>query len=107
MSRIGALLTALALLGAACSSKSAGGQGNSGGSTNASITIALGSEPTTLDPQLRDDGNERAVTVNIYETLLTRNAQGDLAAARDRPADAGRRHDVGVQASFRGEVHRR
>ncbi len=78
MSRIGALLTALALLGAACSSKSAGGQGNSGGSTNASITIALGSEPTTLDPQLRDDGNERAVTVNIYETLLTRNAQGDL-----------------------------
>ena len=26
------------------------------------ITIALGSEPTTLDPQIREDGGERAVT---------------------------------------------
>ena len=30
------------------------------------ITIALGSEPTTLDPQLREDGGERAVNDNVY-----------------------------------------
>ena len=32
------------------------------------IAIALGSEPTTLDPQLREDGGERAVNDNVYET---------------------------------------
>ena len=40
------------------------------------ITIALGSEPTTLDPQLREDGGERAVTDNIYETIMVRTPQG-------------------------------
>lgn len=43
------------------------------------IVIALGSEPTTLDPQLREDGGERAVNDNIYETLLQRTPQGELA----------------------------
>lgn len=43
-----------------------------------SITIALGSEPTTLDPQLREDGGERAVNDNIYDTVLTRTPAGDL-----------------------------
>lgn len=42
------------------------------------ITIALGSEPTTLDPQLREDGGERAVNDNIYETLMARTPEGDL-----------------------------
>jgi len=42
------------------------------------VTIALGSEPTTLDPQIREDGGERAVNDNIYETLMARTAQGDL-----------------------------
>ena len=42
------------------------------------ITIALGSEPTTLDPQLREDGGERAVNDNIYDTVLTRDPQGEL-----------------------------
>ena len=42
------------------------------------ITIALGSEPTTLDPQLREDGGERAVTDNIYETIMVRTPQGKL-----------------------------
>jgi peptide/nickel transport system substrate-binding protein len=76
-----ALLGLLAMVAAACSSNNGGGNGGGGSgsaASNAQITIALGSEPTTLDPQLRDDGNERAVTVNIYETLLTRSAQGDL-----------------------------
>ncbi len=42
------------------------------------ITIALGAEPTTLDPQLADDGSERAINDNIYETLLARTPKGDL-----------------------------
>ena len=40
------------------------------------VTIALGSEPTTLDPQLREDGGERAVNDNIYETLMVRTPDG-------------------------------
>jgi peptide/nickel transport system substrate-binding protein len=42
------------------------------------FTIALGSEPTTLDPQLREDGGERAVNDNIYETLMARDPAGNL-----------------------------
>lgn len=42
------------------------------------VTIAIGSEPTTLDPQLRDDGGERAISDNIYETLMVRDADGVL-----------------------------
>ena len=42
------------------------------------IGIAIGSEPTTLDPQLRDDGGERVVTDNIFETLMVRNPAGEL-----------------------------
>lgn len=37
------------------------------------LAIAIGGDPTTLDPQAADDGNERAVNDNIYETLLTRD----------------------------------
>lgn len=44
----------------------------------ASITIALGSEPTSLDPHLVDDGGERAVNDNVYETLLARTPDGEL-----------------------------
>lgn len=44
----------------------------------ASITIALGSEPTSLDPHIVDDGGERAINDNIYEALLTRTADGEL-----------------------------
>ncbi len=51
------------------------------------ITIALGSEPTTLDPQIREDGGERAVNDNIYETVLTRTPAGELipCLAADMP----------------------
>lgn len=42
------------------------------------IVIALGSEPTTLDPQIREDGGERAVNDNVYETLMTRTPDGKL-----------------------------
>jgi peptide/nickel transport system substrate-binding protein len=44
------------------------------------ITIALGSEPTTLDPQIREDGGERAVNDNVYETLMARLPDGKLTA---------------------------
>jgi peptide/nickel transport system substrate-binding protein len=44
----------------------------------ASITIALGSEPTSLDPHLVDDGGERAINDNVYETLLARTPEGEL-----------------------------
>jgi peptide/nickel transport system substrate-binding protein len=44
------------------------------------IVIALGSEPTTLDPQVREDGGERAVNDNVYETLMARTPDGKLVA---------------------------
>jgi peptide/nickel transport system substrate-binding protein len=54
------------------------------------ITVALGAEPTTLDPQLADDGSERAINDNIYETLLARTPKGDLipALAEGMPAQS-------------------
>jgi peptide/nickel transport system substrate-binding protein len=52
--------------------------GGGGGGDGDGITIALGSEPTTLDPQIREDGGERAVNDNVYETLLRRTPEGEL-----------------------------
>ncbi|CAN5530023.1 ABC transporter substrate-binding protein [soil metagenome] len=48
------------------------------GAADASIVIAIGTEPTSLDPHLVDDGAERAVNDNIYETLLARTPDGEL-----------------------------
>jgi peptide/nickel transport system substrate-binding protein len=76
--RFVAALAAIALLVAACSSGGGTGGGGGGGSAGASITIAIGAEPTTLDPQVKDDGHERAVNDNIYETLMKRDATGKL-----------------------------
>jgi peptide/nickel transport system substrate-binding protein len=58
---------------------------------SAEITIALGSEPTTLDPQLVDDGSERAVNDNIYETLMARTPKGELVPglAESAPTRSG------------------
>ena len=53
--------------------------GSTGAAAAQGVTIALGSEPTTLDPQLREDGGERAVNDNIYETLMVRTPDGKLA----------------------------
>ena len=71
--RLGALGAVLAfgLFAAACG-------GGDGGDSGAAITIALGSEPTSLDPMLVDDGGERAINDNIYETLLARTADGEI-----------------------------
>ncbi|WP_312993533.1 ABC transporter substrate-binding protein [Achromobacter animicus] len=58
----------------------------------ADITLALGTEPSTLDPQTAQDGSERAVSRNIFETLLTRTPAGELvpqlATALPRQIDA-------------------
>lgn len=43
-----------------------------------SISIVLGSEPTTLDPQAADDGPEKNVNDNVFETIMKRDASGNL-----------------------------
>lgn len=63
------VLAGLLMVSVASTAQAATGQG---------VTIALGSEPTTLDPQIREDGGERAVNDNIHETLMARTPQGDL-----------------------------
>ncbi len=84
---ITASVAALALLASACASDGASTDSadNVAATSTASdgvaadaITIALGSEPTTLDPQLTDDGGERAINDNIYETLVARTGDGEL-----------------------------
>jgi peptide/nickel transport system substrate-binding protein len=50
----------------------------SAGARAQEIVVALGAEPSTLDPQLQQDGAERAVTDGIYETLLARDKDGNL-----------------------------
>jgi peptide/nickel transport system substrate-binding protein len=42
------------------------------------ISIVLGAEPTTLDPHAADDGSEKHVNDNIFETLMVRDAEGNL-----------------------------
>ena len=84
---LGALLS-LGLVVAACggdddasTTTAAGGTETtaaSGGSAGGAITIALGSEPTSLDPHLVDDGGERAINDNVYETLLARTPDGEI-----------------------------
>jgi peptide/nickel transport system substrate-binding protein len=84
--RIASLLMVLGFLAAACSGD--GGDGGGEAVEGADITIALGGEPSTLDPQLVDSGFERAVNDNIYETLLTRGPVGELSVdglAADMP----------------------
>jgi peptide/nickel transport system substrate-binding protein len=46
--------------------------------TPVQIVVAIGAEPATLDPQQRDEGAMYAVNTNIYETLTTRTAEGEL-----------------------------
>jgi peptide/nickel transport system substrate-binding protein len=69
---------AIGLVVASCSSDDDKKSDSTTAPASASITIALGSEPTSLDPHTVDDGGERAINDNIYETLLARNADGDL-----------------------------
>jgi peptide/nickel transport system substrate-binding protein len=74
-----AVAAALMTMASAC-----GGGGSEGAdpadadTVGGSIVIAIGAEPTTLDPQARDDGAERAIGDNVYETLVSRTADGEL-----------------------------
>jgi peptide/nickel transport system substrate-binding protein len=44
-----------------------------------SIVIVIGNDPSTLDPQYADDGNEHKINDNVYEHLLTRDpATGEI-----------------------------
>lgn len=65
-----ALVTAVAVVAAGCGSSSSG--------SNKSLTIALGGEPTTLDPLLKEDGFERWVTDSVYDTLMARSVDGKV-----------------------------
>jgi peptide/nickel transport system substrate-binding protein len=67
------LLPVLALLAAACGTTTSTPTPGSGAS--GSVAYAVGADPTTLDPQITDDGNERAVNDNIYEPLVWRNGK--------------------------------
>jgi peptide/nickel transport system substrate-binding protein len=70
-----ALLPALALLIAACGTSTTSPSAGTKAGPAGAVTYAIGADPTTLDPQATDDGNERAVNDNIYETLVFRNGQ--------------------------------
>lgn len=61
-------------LGACSNGSSGGGNGGkgSGGTSSKNIVIALQDEPSTLDPQTAEDGQQFDVTVNINQTLLDR-----------------------------------
>ena len=59
LSVVAAALVAAVALGAA---SAADRTSASATAAAGSITLAIGSEPTSLDPQLKDDGGERAVT---------------------------------------------
>jgi peptide/nickel transport system substrate-binding protein len=86
--KLASLFIAAGLVLAACGSGEESGDATSEESTgSAEIVIALGSEPTSLDPQLVDDGGERAINDNIYETLLVRDADGNIGPglAADMP----------------------
>jgi peptide/nickel transport system substrate-binding protein len=94
--RVLGALVALSLVAAACGDDDSGSNsstdttatdGSAPAADGATITIALGSEPTSLDPHLVDDGGERAINDNIYETLLGRTPDGELipSLATDLP----------------------
>jgi peptide/nickel transport system substrate-binding protein len=75
-----ALLAAAAALGVAgCGSSGDDASGDGAAeSGRTGLVVALSADPASLDPQLADDGSERAVNDNIYEMLLTRDPDGNL-----------------------------
>lgn len=46
--------------------------------TDASITIAVSTEPSTLDGQVANDRNARVVSGNLFESLIKRDRQAQL-----------------------------
>lgn len=52
--------------------------GNATPTDSGPFVIAQSQEPTTLDPHAREDGGERIVNGNVYETLLAMDNDGGL-----------------------------
>lgn len=78
-----ALPVVLAIGLSACSSAKGSGNGSTNTGSNpgkavqgASVTLTINGEPTTLDPQAREDGNLVDVTDNIFQTLVIRSVDG-------------------------------
>jgi peptide/nickel transport system substrate-binding protein len=74
-----AVMLVAGLVAAGCggsddSATPSGDGGTPAGTSTDTIVIAIADEPSTLDPQFTEDGNERAVTDNIYETLVKRSS---------------------------------
>lgn len=67
----------MALLGLTACSGVTGGEDASGGGSD-TVTIALGTEPASLDTQFSSDGNARIVTQNIADELVQRDQKGEL-----------------------------
>jgi peptide/nickel transport system substrate-binding protein len=83
ITRASAIAGVLALALTACSSgsqqsASTSSSAKSTSNTGAKVTLTIGGEPTTLDPQARDDGNLRAVVFNVYERLMDRTPAAEL-----------------------------
>lgn len=75
-----ALALALVSCGGAGDEANKSGSGGSDVGSD-SIVIAIADEPSTLDPQATEDGNERTVTDNIYETLVKRDTENNEIVA--------------------------
>ncbi len=67
----------LAACGSDDDTDSSGDGGDPPAAAADSIVIAIADEPSTLDPQFTEDGNERAITDNIYETLVKRDSENN------------------------------
>ncbi len=72
---VSCLLTAAILL-SGCGGGGAGGEGGSTGKDT--LTVAIGGEPTSLDPQGSSGMNDRRVTKQIYDTLVTQDAEMNI-----------------------------
>jgi peptide/nickel transport system substrate-binding protein len=77
-----AIIASSAMLMAACTSGATAGGSSTNNGTKTSIVIAIGDEPSTIDPQKTEDGNERAITDNINETLLRRDSADNKIVPR-------------------------
>lgn len=78
MSSLLCCLLALVMLLSACGTPSTDtedGKENTGKDT---LVVALGGEPTSLDPQGSSGMNDRRVVRQIYETLVVQDAEGNI-----------------------------
>lgn len=75
--RVFALLLLAGLLVAACGSSPSGGQG-SGPKKGGTLTVAIGIDPDTLDPQAQTTTTASQIVLMMVETLVKINTQGQI-----------------------------